>query len=780
MRKLLILILTNLLFCVETIFPSIALVLSGGGAKGVAQIPTIQLLDSLNIPIDFVVGTSIGSISGGMYSIGYSPEEIKEAFFNADWELLVSNKKNRKKLNYFKKNNYQKYQLSFTLHNFTPKAPIALSNGHESFININQLIRHNELIYNFDDFVIPFRCNATDLISGDEIVFSKGSLSKSLRCSSSIPTVFNPIENNNQLLVDGGVLNNLGTDIAKDLGADIIIAVDVSSFPKKSEDIIDIFDVLSQSIQLNAVKKKNDNKKLVDILIEPKVSQKNTLNFDFQSASEMYRRGYIAAYQNLESLIKIKESLPPNKISSSKKLSSIPTDTLLIETVIINSKSKINIIDLFNYNFPKKLSKGDIIKHILNIRHSNNYNNISFEFIENTTGFDLMISLEKNNLTIINDVFIKGNNKISNAYIRNILDMTNGDHLNYEKLDQKISQLYNLDFFESISYELINFNHDHVDIVFNIKESEFKRVNLGAAWSSYYKMIAKLKLDLIYKPIDRFRFQDELLIGNSIQENKLSLLYTGKYIRQLPIMPILRYDYKKSDLPIYNINSNIIEQNIRSEHKIFGFLIPFQNIGFLELDINKQTIEYQNSLNEKFDFYSAVFIIDQLNDLLYPTEGIALNYYYEKSSNPISDFYYNNLSLDKYISILNRSSIRLYGDYINSKNLNSNYKNIHYFKPDRALAYSEYDIFSSNILTYGVELNYLYKNSQTIRFLFNTIDKIKFAHNSEKFENYNSYGVGLRIKSILGPINFLWTKANKGFFNSNKIENYYFSIGIDY
>ena len=119
-------------------------------------------------------------------------------------------------------------------------------------------------------------------------------------------------------------------------------------------------------------------------------------------------------------------------------------------------------------------------------------------------------------------------------------------------------------------------------------------------------------------------------------------------------------------------------------------------------------------------------------------------------------------------------------DYIESEDLNSSYKNIHFFKPDRTLAYSEYDIFSSNLLNYGIEINYLYRNSQTIRFLINKIDKVEFAHNNEKIHNFYSYGIGIRFKSILGPINFLWTNSDKSFFDNKKNENYYFSIGIDY
>ena len=223
MKKIILFIVISALFPIDR--PSIALVLSGGGLKGISQIPTLQVLDSLNIPIDYVIGTSIGSIGGALYSIGYSPQEIKETMLRTDWDLIMFDKKVREKLSYFQKKDYHKYQLEFRLKNLKPTAPIAFNNGQESFLFLNKLTRYNETIDDFDDFVIPFRCNATDLLTGEEIIFNNGSLSKALRCSSSIPSIFNPVYDNDKLLVDGGVLNNLATDIAKKLGADIIISM---------------------------------------------------------------------------------------------------------------------------------------------------------------------------------------------------------------------------------------------------------------------------------------------------------------------------------------------------------------------------------------------------------------------------------------------------------------------------------------------------------------------------------------------------------------------------
>ncbi len=125
--------------------PTIALVLSGGGAKGLSQIPTLALIDSLNIPIDYIVGTSMGSISGSMYAMGYSPEEIQKIAFEADWDMIFSNNKNRKELYFFQKRDYDKYKVVFRLDGITPIAPIALTNGHSSYMHLSKLSGINEI-----------------------------------------------------------------------------------------------------------------------------------------------------------------------------------------------------------------------------------------------------------------------------------------------------------------------------------------------------------------------------------------------------------------------------------------------------------------------------------------------------------------------------------------------------------------------------------------------------------------------------------------------------------
>ena len=269
-------ILTILCILFSTILPNnspkIALVLSGGGAKGIAQIPTLELIDSLNIPIDIIIGTSMGSITGATYSTGHSADEMKKMAFETNWEVAFSNNKERDKLYFFQKSDHDKYRVMFELDGISPIPPIAFTNGHNSYMNLNKIVGIYETITDFNDLYIPYRCNAVDLLSGNEIIFDKGSLSKSLRASSSIPSVFSPVKDNDLLLVDGGVVNNFPADIADRLNADFIIGVNVALSKKEMSDITTVFNVLSQSILLNGLKKRIENLGYTDILIEPDVT----------------------------------------------------------------------------------------------------------------------------------------------------------------------------------------------------------------------------------------------------------------------------------------------------------------------------------------------------------------------------------------------------------------------------------------------------------------------------------------------------------------------------
>ena len=191
---------------------------------------------------------------------------------------------------------------------------------------------------------------------------------------------------------------------------------------------------------------------------------------------------------------------------------------------------------------------------------------------------------------------IEGNNKIDDSFIIDILDVGKNEILDYNKLDDKIAELYNMDFFESIRYELINLENNNADLRFTLKETNFKRLKVGGAWSSYYKLIAKLKIDLIYKPFDKFRFQNEFVYGNQLKENNLKILYTDNYNFQFRIIPIIEFNNIANNVNYYDENLTFQTENINSNKESFGFIFPINNYGSIKLKNNKQSIKYSEMI----------------------------------------------------------------------------------------------------------------------------------------------------------------------------------------
>ena len=377
---LIIIFLFNLLFSSNIkSADKIALVLSGGGIKGFGHIGTLHIIDSLNIPIDFIVGTSIGSISGALYATGHSSEEIESIAYNTKWKEIFSTTRNRNYLYYFQKKDLDKYQLSFELNGLKPTMPLSLTSGQYSYEHLSNLFKSYHYISSYDSLYIPFRCNAIDIISGDEIIFKSGSISKSLRASTSIPTIFSPLEDNNLLLVDGGIINNIAVDIAKSNGADFIIAVDVSSSPKNKNQINDFVSVIQKVMVLNSDKKKRENLKNVDILIHPELDNLSVLNFNDHELNTIKQSGYKAAYNQINEFLKLKELLN-NKNNETIKLKSIDNDTLFINKIFYNGDIAYDndVQALFNNN--SRYIKNEFLNKIKIIRQKSNYQNINFIF----------------------------------------------------------------------------------------------------------------------------------------------------------------------------------------------------------------------------------------------------------------------------------------------------------------------------------------------------------------------------------------------------------------
>jgi NTE family protein len=211
--------------------PKIGLALSGGGARGAAHIGVIRVLEEMRIPVDYIAGTSMGSIVGGLYASGMTPDEIEEALLNVDWKLAFRDRPSREDLSFRRKEDGDDFPISLQLgyRDGSLRMPRGLLQGQNLASILASLTLPVVLINNFDELSIPFRAVAADIATGEKVVLGGGSLSTAMRASMSIPGVFAPMELDGRLLVDGGIASNLPVDVVREMGAELVIAIDIST-----------------------------------------------------------------------------------------------------------------------------------------------------------------------------------------------------------------------------------------------------------------------------------------------------------------------------------------------------------------------------------------------------------------------------------------------------------------------------------------------------------------------------------------------------------------------
>ncbi len=275
--------------------PKIALVLSGGGARGGAHVGVLRVLEEKKIPIDLIIGTSMGSFVGGLYAAGKTPDEIDEMLTTTNWESYIRSEFVRKDTPMRVKEYDYTYNGRMRVglnHKYEVSLPTGMLNRQPLLFKMLSQTQDVEHIRDFDKLPIPFRAIATDMQNGNEVILSGGSLSKSIYASSAIPGGLQPIEIDGKVLIDGGVSNNMPILLAKKMGADIIIAVDVSEHFDKNLNVTSYFGVLGQLVNILMRKNADFSISLMskdDILITPNLDGYGGL--DASKYAEIIKRG---------------------------------------------------------------------------------------------------------------------------------------------------------------------------------------------------------------------------------------------------------------------------------------------------------------------------------------------------------------------------------------------------------------------------------------------------------------------------------------------------------
>jgi len=260
--------------------PKVGLVLSGGGAKGISHIGVLQAIDSAGLKIDYITGTSMGSIVGALYAVGYSGKEIEKISDELDWDVVLSNNPNYRTISIDEKDEYGKYSVEVGFRDGKPQMATGLIESEELWLTLNRLFLPVYNIKDFSKFDIPFKCIATDLANGRALVLDKGEIVNALRSSMAIPSIFTAVDYDSTKLVDGGLIRNFPVSDVKEMGADIIIGVDLSMGLPDVSNLKNVVDVFYQITQYRDAEVHVNEKKLCSLIINPPLKDYSAGSFD--------------------------------------------------------------------------------------------------------------------------------------------------------------------------------------------------------------------------------------------------------------------------------------------------------------------------------------------------------------------------------------------------------------------------------------------------------------------------------------------------------------------
>jgi len=281
--------------------PTLGLVLEGGGALGLAHVGVIQYLEEHHIPVDYIAGTSMGGLVGGLYATGRNAAQIREVVDSVNWTQVISGQTPFDDLSFRRKQDAREYPstLEFGLRKGL-QVPAGFNTGQDVSLILDRIALPYSQIKSFDDLPIPFACVATDLVSASEHVFRNGPLDLALRSTMSLPGIFTPVHSDGHIYVDGGLMNNIPVSVAKSMGAEITLGIHLEEEPIKPDATLNSFAVLGASI--SAVISANERRAMAqaDILIDVPVQKYSML--DFQAADAIIKAGYAAAAANADKL----------------------------------------------------------------------------------------------------------------------------------------------------------------------------------------------------------------------------------------------------------------------------------------------------------------------------------------------------------------------------------------------------------------------------------------------------------------------------------------------
>jgi len=465
----------------------VGLVLSGGGAKGFAHIGALKVIEEAGVKIDYVGGTSIGAIIGALYASGYSANELDSIFRNTNFLNLVQNSVPRNAKTFYEKEHSEKYALTLPFNKFKISFPSGISSGENIYNELVRLLYHVKDVRDFNKLPIPFFCVATNVETGKEVVLDKGYLPEAILASGTLPSLFEPTEVEGEILVDGGIVNNYPINKVKNLGANIIIGIDVQNGLSNRESLLSATEIL---MQVNNYRTANDMKKKskeTDIYIKPAVKKYSVLDFNLVNA--IVNEGKLAAGEKYVALKELAIRQKKEKRIGLKPVKVV--DSIKINKLIIkgnNNYTRGYVKGKLRFNVEEKITFKKLQQGISNLSATENFKAIRYELRSSEAKEYLILNLKESS----DKTFIRTGLHFDNLYkSAAIINLTNknllfnndvtsfdfilGDKLRYNfqyYIDKGMSSYWSfginskfLSFEREINYGLIESNFDDPSII---------------------------------------------------------------------------------------------------------------------------------------------------------------------------------------------------------------------------------------------------------------------------------------------------------------------------
>ena len=377
--------------------PKIGLALSGGAAKSFTEIGVLKVIEELNIPIDYIAGTSMGSIIAALYAIGYNAKEIERIAKNEDWLAYFNEEPDRRIISIEEKNTYDEYGVFIEKDEENNNLlPTGFLSGQKISLALSRLMFPAHYVKDFNQLPIPFAAVAMDIETGEAVLLNKGNLADALRASMSLPYILNPVEMDNKLLVDGGFVVNFPVSFVKEMGADIVIGVDVTPLLPKKEEIKTVYDIMNQISSLHSQPYISKNRDICDILIIPDpVELRKLYGFDFKNTQKFIDLGEKAARLNYHKLKQLADKLKGKPYYNEKTKKSLPIiNGAYVKQIEINNENRLaknRIIKMLKLDLPEYLTIQDIETMINDLYASLDFEKITYELVPFEDGTKIII-----------------------------------------------------------------------------------------------------------------------------------------------------------------------------------------------------------------------------------------------------------------------------------------------------------------------------------------------------------------------------------------------------